>query len=82
VRSAYLRALSQGLENPVCQGGGRPDYIVIDNGGIKVLVLTSGAVAIAAPDDLTCWSDAASALKDLLEHMFSPGDYPPEQPSR
>ena len=74
-RAAYLRALSEGLENPVCRAGARPDYIVVDNGGTKVLVVTTGSLTLAAPDDLTCWSEAASALKELLDREFSPGDY-------
>lgn len=75
VRLAYQRVLSEGLESQACRDHKRPDYIVIDNGGVRVLVVTSGYASSPAPDDLTCWSDAATALKDLLDRTFSPGDY-------
>lgn len=75
VRLAYQRVLAEGLESQTCRDHKRPDYIVIDNGGVRVLVVTNGYASIPAPDDLTCWSDAATGLKDLLDHTFSPADY-------
>ena len=77
VRLAYARALTEGLQSPACRSGPpvRPDDLVIINGGVRVLVVTSGSGTGSAPDELTCWSKAASALKDLLDRTFSPGDY-------
>jgi hypothetical protein len=76
VRAAYLRARSDGLTNPACRDGGRPKDIVIDNGGTPVLVLTSGAETGSAPDDLSCWSEAAGALHDVLDDLFSSARWP------
>lgn len=70
VRAAYLRVLREGFVNPACRNGGRPDEIVVSNGGTPVLVLTNGAGTGSAPDDLTCWSDAATALHDALDDAF------------
>lgn len=75
VRSAYLRALSDGLENPSCRAGGRPDNIVVDNGGVRVLVVTSGMATMSAPDDLVCWSEAGTALQEVMYRIFSRDDY-------
>jgi hypothetical protein len=43
---------------------------VLDNGGPRVLVLTTGAQTESAPDDRTCWSDAARALHNVLDDAF------------
>jgi hypothetical protein len=77
-RAAYLRAFSEGLDKSTCRDGHplRPDELVISNGGVRILVVASGSRTLPAPEELTCWSEAASALKDLLDHIFSPGDYP------
>ena len=72
VRTAYLRALTEGLESPVCRSGGRPEEIWITNGGVPILVLASGAWTVSAPDDLTCWSQSARELQDLLDRLFQP----------
>jgi hypothetical protein len=74
-RSAYLRVLSEGLESPVCRSGRRPNYIVISNGGPQILLVANGSSSISAPDDLTCWSEAATALHDALDRVFNPNDY-------
>jgi hypothetical protein len=70
VRAAYLRATTEGLENPECQPGRRLNKFVISNGGTPVLVLTSGRGTLAAPGELSCWSDAADALHKALDHAF------------
>lgn len=75
IRSAYLRVLSDGLENPACRDGGRPGNIVVDNGGLRVLVVTSGMATMSAPDDLACWSEAGTALQNAVDRIFSPDDY-------
>jgi hypothetical protein len=79
VRAAYLRALSEGLENPACREGGHPQEIVVDNGGPRILVLANGSATGSPPDELTCWSRAAFALHEELERQF-PSD--PARPRR
>lgn len=75
LRTAYLRVLSDGLESSVCRGGGRPQDIIVNNGGTPVLALTTGRATASAPGDLSCWSEAATALHDTLDRIFSPADY-------
>jgi hypothetical protein len=72
VRAAAARVLIEGFVHPGCRHGGRRDVIVVSNAGTPVLVLTNGAGTAAAPDDLTCWSDAASALHASLEEALRP----------
>ena len=70
VRAAYLRAQTGGLIDEGCQDGRGPKNVIVSNGGPQVLVLTNGARTTSAPDDLSCWSDAAYALHDMLDRMF------------
>lgn len=70
VRAAYRRVLAEGLESPACADGGRPERLVISNGGPQILLLATGAETGLAPDDLSCWSDAAFALHDALDEAF------------
>jgi hypothetical protein len=70
VRAAYLRVFREGLEKPICQEGGRPEDITVSNGGTPILILVNGVQTVSAIDDLSCWSDAASALHDLLDETF------------
>jgi len=72
VRAAYLRAVADGLDHPACRDGGRPQTIVISNAGPRILVLATGARTVSPPDDLSCWSDAANALHELLRQTFAP----------
>jgi hypothetical protein len=67
IRLAWRRVWAEGVTDPACEDGGHPDEIVISNGGTPILALTAGAGTIAPPEDLTCWSKAASALYDKLE---------------
>ena len=71
VRAAYSRAQMDGLEQPVCREGGRPERLIISNGGPHILLVASGAITMSAPDDLSCWSEAALALHDLLDEEFA-----------
>ena len=71
IRAAALRVVAEGFESPACRDGGRPENIVISNGGTPTLVLTTGFATGSAPDDLSCWSDAATALHDLLDESFA-----------
>lgn len=74
VRAAYLRVMSEGLENPVCREGGRPEDITVSNGGTPILVATTGWGSLPAPDDLSCWSEAANGLHDALDEAFRSDD--------
>lgn len=64
---AYRRAQVEGLDS--CREGRRGE-VVVSNGGDQILVLTSGARSIAAPDELGCWTDAARALHQALSDAF------------
>ena len=72
LRSAYLRVLAEGLDDADCHKpkGPGPQMIVINNGGTPTMVLATGRETGAAPDDLNCWSKAATALHDVLDEVF------------
>jgi hypothetical protein len=70
VRVPYLQAMRDGLANPDCQPGKKPSKFVISNGGTPVMVLTTGQGTFSAPDELSCWSDAADALHRALDGAF------------
>jgi hypothetical protein len=72
VRAAYHHALSEGLDNPACRNGGRPDEVVISNGGMPRLWLTNVERTASPPRDLTCWSEAARELHRVLDNAFNP----------
>jgi hypothetical protein len=71
VRSAYRRLVAEGFESSDCEDGKHPDNIVVSNGGTPILVVATGAAQGSAPDDLTCWSEAASDLHALLDETFA-----------
>ncbi|HST36271.1 MAG TPA: hypothetical protein VLK25_06545 [Allosphingosinicella sp.] len=73
IRAAFLRVLDEDVMDSACRDGSPQDHVVISNGGTPVLVLTTGALTVSTPDDLTCWSPAANALHDTLERTF-PGN--------
>lgn len=73
-RAAYLRVLREGLTDPACRDGGRPDRVVVSNGGPQILVVARGAGMASAPDDLSCWSPSAEALQNMLDQMFRSAD--------
>jgi len=71
VRAAAARVWTESMVHPDCRDGRYPrDRIVISNGGRRILVLANGATVLSAPDDLTCWSEAADALKASLDEPF------------
>lgn len=70
IRTAFLRATSEGLESEICREGKKPDEIVITNAGPGILVATNGRASMAAPDDRSCWSRAARDLEQQLEEAF------------
>ncbi len=67
LRLLYGRAQAEGLD--LCRDGRRGD-IVISNGGVQVLVLTTGARSMVAPEELGCWTKAADALHRALNDNF------------
>jgi hypothetical protein len=69
-RSAWRRAQSEGLGRPACRDGRRSDVIVVDNGPRQILLLTSGAESRSAPEDRSCWSEAAAAFHEQLRRIF------------
>jgi hypothetical protein len=75
IREAYRRVLKERLQDSACDAGGRPTQIVIDNGGPHILIVSTGAMTVAAPSNLSCWTNAAFGLHDLLAHTFAPEDY-------
>lgn len=68
----HVRVLTEGLDEPDCHKpkGPGPQTIIISNGGTPIMVLTTGRATASAPDDLNCWSKAASALHDVLDEVF------------
>jgi hypothetical protein len=70
VRAAYRRVWAEGVEDPACRESGPARGIVVSNGGTRVLVATSGWASLSAPDDLSCWSEAANDLHDALDEAF------------
>jgi hypothetical protein len=70
LRTAFDRTIAEGMVNPECGAGRRPDYVVINNGGIPILVLTTGAATVSARDELTCWSKAAWNLHRVIDEEF------------
>jgi hypothetical protein len=70
IRSAYVRVLNEGFESDACRDGKHPEDVVVSNGGTPILVLTTGGFSAVAPQDLTCWTDAANDFQDLLDTTF------------
>ena len=70
VRAAFLRAVAEGVTTQTCLDGRRPEQLVITNGGVPVLLLTTGRATLSAPDELGCWTRAANALHQALERVF------------
>jgi len=68
LQQAFQRTITEGLN--ACRGGRRPDEVIISNGGLHVLVVTTGQAMDAAPTELSCWTAAAWALHDLLDETF------------
>lgn len=70
VRAAYVRALNERLVSQACYYDKRPDRVIVSNGGTPTLVLVNGAFARSAPDDLSCWSNSAENLHEILDELF------------
>lgn len=65
---AFQRAITDGLN--ACRAGQRPKDFIFSNGGLAVLVVNNGRAMDAAPSDLSCWTEAAWALHNLLQATF------------
>jgi hypothetical protein len=72
VREAWQRAEAEGLESAACRNGGRPENIIISNGGARTLRVALHGRTIAPPGDENCWSQATTQLHDVLERLFNP----------
>lgn len=70
VRAAYLQVLREGLKGSQCLDGRRPETVILSNAGTPILVVAGDARTASAPDDESCWSEAAVALQNLLDDMF------------
>jgi hypothetical protein len=75
LRAAYLRVVREGFDNAVCSEGRKPQDIIISNAGTPIVVLATGGGIGSAPDDLSCWSEAATALHDELDKTFGANDW-------
>jgi hypothetical protein len=71
VLAGFQRVQAEGVEKSVCRNGGRPDEVIVSNGGTPLIVLATGAETGWSPSDLTCWTDAAHSLHNVLEDIFS-----------
>ena len=76
LRAAYQLAVTEGLENPVCRSGGKPQDMFVSNGGTPIVVVATGRAVGSAPDDLSCWSEAATALHEALDEAFETRNWP------
>jgi len=78
LRIAYRRVLADGLESRACREGRRPQggMVLISNGGTPILLVATGRAVGSPPDDLTCWSEAATAFHHALEKAFGARDWP------
>lgn len=70
VRSAYARVLSEGLEVAGCTQNPPREVIIVANGGVPILIVTTGQLAASAPDNRICWSVAANALHLAVDRAF------------
>lgn len=70
-RDANRSAEAEGLEDPACRNGGRPDRIIV-SGRTPVLRMTNRARTLMAPAEHSCWSDAGLQFRRVLEDLFNP----------
>ena len=77
LQKAYTSAQEQGLN--LCIDGKPPENIIVSNGGPALLVLTDSA-RTAAPDNLSCWTVAATGLAQTLEQLFGARAHPSPAP--
>lgn len=75
LRAAYQRVITDGFEDPICSAGGKPQDIRVSNGGTPIVVAATGRAVGSAPDNLSCWSEAATALHKALDETFGARDW-------
>ena len=64
-------ALTNGLVEQACREGRDPPRPVLSNAGAPYILVLSGPTdSLSAPNDLSCWSDAAMSLQRRLQRMF------------
>jgi len=71
LRAGFLRVEKEGFETHRCRHGKPHDLYIVNNGGTPTLVVSNGAGTGVAPNNLTCWNDAANDLHALLDETFS-----------
>lgn len=70
VRKAQEAVGAEGLTLKACLEGRDPQEIVISNGGRVTLVISDAVHTEAAPENQSCWTDAARKLHQALERAF------------
>lgn len=75
LRAASQRVVIEGMRNTDCRNGREPPGIVINNGGVPLIVLATGSGVAWTPDDLGCWSKGATALQAALDDAFVTRDW-------
>lgn len=70
IRKAQEEIGAEGLTLKACREGRDPPDIVISNGGRVTLVISDAVHTEAAPENQSCWTDAAWALHRALERAF------------
>lgn len=75
LRAAALRAQTEGMLNPDCRDGGKPQELVISNGGAPRLVLSTERGLFWASENLGCWSKAGRDLHKVLDEVLGANDW-------
>jgi hypothetical protein len=71
IRRAAERGLREGLISANCREGRQSPDVVISNASEPyILIVSTPRDAMSAPNDLTCWSDAATGLQRAMERIF------------
>ncbi|MBO9576743.1 MAG: hypothetical protein J7494_13490 [Sphingobium sp.] len=70
VRKAQQAIGTEGLTRKACREGRDPEEIVISNGGRVTLVISDAVHTESAPENQSCWTDAARTLHQALERAF------------
>ena len=71
VRAAFGEAIASGLAEPGCAKLAPPANIAVRNGEAPLLELTALGRKRTAPRELSCWTQAARNLHEILETRFA-----------
>jgi hypothetical protein len=74
LEAAYRRVFKEGLESIACREHRPRESIIVSNAGTPILLVGNGQLTVSAPNDLSCWSEAAFALHDSLDRVFNAGE--------